>query len=449
MNLSHSHRRLVFAFILLGAMMGPFPATASPPNEVVTWVSDHAIALTSTKPGAPYDDLECLRELIGDARIVALGEQTHGTHEFQTMKHRIIRFLVEEMGFTILGLEAGWGGCLLSDEYVVEGKGSRNEAMSSAGFWFFQTTAFRNLVTWMRTHNVTAPDRPVHLGGIDYQAPHHGLEWADQVLSTAQISVDFTARRGLWDLSSLYPSIWGEPEKRRAYIQKASAFVDEVLRVLPEAEPHLTPLQTVTLQRLPRALEQFEGRFAFAGEEQNESGFYAGLYTYRDGCMAENATWWLDTLGKDSRIVLWGHNGHVAASWREVGWVPLGEHLRKEYGTGLVTVGFSTSRGTFSAVNPEIKAFDDLTVPEPLSNSYEAVFSETGIDHFVLDLRSLPAGSSIEAWMNTSRPFKVMGNSPEVENGLVTNAFGLNSTLPAMFDLIIHIEETQAIEFAK
>ena len=447
MTTSTWRTRLGVGILVLAALAAPFLATASPPSEVVAWIRDHAIPLGSADAGAPHDDLECLRELIGDARIVALGEQTHGTHEFQTMKHRIIRFLVEEMGFTILGLEAGWGGCLQSDEYVIEGKGSREDAMSAALFWFYLSTAYRDLVTWMRTHNVTVPERPVHLSGIDLPKPHLGLEWADQVLGATQVRIDFAARRGLWDLPKLHSSIWDDPEKRRTYLEKAHAYVDAVLRVLPEAEARLTPLQAATLQHLPRVLEQFEGRFAFDGEERNESGFHAQFYTYRDGCMAENTTWWLDTLGKESRIILWAHNGHVAARWDGVGWIPLGEHLRKEYGEDLVTVGFSTSRGTFYAFNEEMDAFGVLTIPEPVPSSYESVFSETGLPHFLLDLRTLPAGSSVETWMSTSRPFKVIGASPDMENGVVNRAFGLDATLPAMFDLIIHIEETTAVEF--
>ena len=441
--------RFLLSIVVIAALAIPIQATGTSQNGVVAWVSDHAIPLTSTEPGTSLDDLECLRELIGDARIVALGEQTHGTHEFQTMKHRIMRFLVEEMGFTALGLEAGWGGGLKSDRYVLEGNGSRKEAMSAAGFWFYQTTAFQALVSWMRSYNAGAPAQPVHLVGIDYMAPHHALEWADQVLSRTQVKIDVEARRGLWELASLYSKIWRDSEKRLEYFESARTYIAEVIRVLPEIRSELTTLQAETIKRIPRALDQLEGRFTFVGEEPNEAGWYSLSSTYRDGCMAENTTWWLDTLGEDSRIILWGHNGHVAASWQEAGWVTVGEHLRKKYGDDLVTVGFSTSRGTFSAINQEIGAFDDLTVPEPLPDSYEAVFSGTGIDLFLLDLRSLPAGSLVETWMNTTRPFKVMGNGPDVENGIVTSAFDTDATLPAMFDLIIHIEETTAVAFAR
>ena len=448
MFLSPSRFSIILGAIVLAVLLLPLSLTAAPRDAATAWVVEHAFPIVSTDPDAPFDDLECLRDLIGDARIVALGEQTHGTHEFQTMKHRIVRFLFEEMGFTVLGLEAGWGGGLLSDRYVIEGKGSRKDAMSAAGFWFFQTTAFRDLVAWMRSYNAAAPDAFVHLSGVDYQAPHHGLEWADQVLSATQAEIDVDVRRGLWALASRYSKIWSDTNAQQQYFESSSAYVEEVLRVLPEIESNLTPLQVETLQRLPRALEQFEGRFAFSDEEPNAAGWRTQASTYRDGCMAENTTWWLDTLGKDSRIILWAHNGHVAASWQEAGWITLGEHLRKAYGDDLVTVGFSTSCGTFSAVNQEIGAFDDLTVPEPIPESYEFVFSETGIPAFFLDLRELDPGSAAGEWMGTSRPFKVMGNSPDVEDGVVTSAFGHNSTLPAMFDIVIHIEETQAIEFS-
>lgn len=77
-------------------------------EAVVAWLRERAIPFDTSEPVDNYSDLMPLKQIIGDARIVALGEATHGTHEFFTMKHRILRFLVEQMGFSVFGIEDQW-----------------------------------------------------------------------------------------------------------------------------------------------------------------------------------------------------------------------------------------------------------------------------------------------------------------------------------------------------
>ena len=73
---------------------------------VRAWIRNHAIALTTVEAGNGFADLQPLRQIVGDARIVALGEATHGTREFFQLKHRLLEFLVSEMDFNIFAIEA-------------------------------------------------------------------------------------------------------------------------------------------------------------------------------------------------------------------------------------------------------------------------------------------------------------------------------------------------------
>ena len=91
--------------------------------EVSAWLRENAIPFDTTDPNSDFEDLMPLKPLIGDARIVALGEATHGTHEFFEMKHRMLRFLVEEMGFNIFAMEASWAETNLINDYVRTGQG--------------------------------------------------------------------------------------------------------------------------------------------------------------------------------------------------------------------------------------------------------------------------------------------------------------------------------------
>ncbi|HET6263158.1 MAG TPA: erythromycin esterase family protein, partial [Chloroflexia bacterium] len=137
----------------------PVPA-ASVPAEAAGWLREHAVPLRTAEPSDDYSDLLPLKELIGDARIVALGEATHGSREFFTMKHRILRFLVQEMGFTVLAFEDGWPEALSVDEYVLGGPGSPEDAVRDLLYWPWETREVVEMVEWMRAYNASRGEAP-------------------------------------------------------------------------------------------------------------------------------------------------------------------------------------------------------------------------------------------------------------------------------------------------
>ena len=110
-------------------------------------------------PTAPIDDLEPLRALVGDARIVGMGEGSHGTREFFRMKHRVFEFLVERMGFTIFAIEATFPEALDVDRYVRTGEGDPSALIRGMYFWTWNTDEVLDLVRWMRNYNVAAAYR--------------------------------------------------------------------------------------------------------------------------------------------------------------------------------------------------------------------------------------------------------------------------------------------------
>ena len=86
------------------------PAQAGPENlkraATITWLAENAIPLRTVEACNGFADMAPLRKLIGNARLVALGEATHGTREFFQLQHRMLEVLVSEMGFTIFAIEA-------------------------------------------------------------------------------------------------------------------------------------------------------------------------------------------------------------------------------------------------------------------------------------------------------------------------------------------------------
>jgi len=107
------------------------PATA---KAVATELERKAAPLAGVAAGAPATDLAAFGKAVGDARMVALGEASHGTREFFQMNHRLFEYLVKEKGFTILAIEANWPESLAVDRYIKTGEGDPKAAL--AGMYF-------------------------------------------------------------------------------------------------------------------------------------------------------------------------------------------------------------------------------------------------------------------------------------------------------------------------
>jgi erythromycin esterase-like protein len=216
MNRSRLNRSRVL-FLVLGAGLASAPIVSAPvasargvaqPEQVrtdqgpsqaeVAWAREHAVRLVGPVAGAGFDDLEPLRAMIGDARIVALGESTHGTREQFQMKHRLLEFLASEMGFTVFSIEASSPESYAVDAYVSRGEGDPRQLVGGMLFWTWNTEEVLDMVRWMRDFNerpaaqhandagganagASAPR--VRFTGFDMQSPGKPLAILDEALA--------------------------------------------------------------------------------------------------------------------------------------------------------------------------------------------------------------------------------------------------------------------------
>ena len=439
------HFRWCGVFVVLASLSLLSLPVLSQSEEVVAWIEANAIPFSSTVASDDLSDLEPLRALIGDARIVGLGEQTHGTREFTTMKHRIIQFLVQEMGFTVVALESSLGGCLYADKYVQGGNVTSSAVARSLEQFFLGSYEFGQLLDWLRDYNDEAVTA-VRIVGLDIFSPHTALQWFRGILPSdhpvpASVVRDIQLR--MPSKSKLAYS--SDIDDRWAYIEFVDGLVQSIVGVSAQLEAILDPWEMAAIESMPRAVEQLSGAYRITSTEMNEAGWWVPeSWNYRDACMAENVAWWLERLGPDTKIILWAHNGHIAKQWPEAESVPMGETLASQFGEDYVSVGFSTCEGTFTSYNPELQSMGPLPIPLWKPESYGDVLCATGASDFFLDLRGLPTGTDVWDWMFTSRGFKVLGAAPDVADGQVTSAYDLDATLPAMFDIIVHIRSTTA-----
>ena len=158
--------------LFFGALVGlGIPALVAQQNESpVDWVRGHAIRLTTVEAGHGLADLQPLESVVGDARIVSLGEATHGSREFFQLKHRMLEFLATRKGFCIFSIEANMPEAYRLNDYVLNGTGDPAALIRGMYFWTWDTEEVLAMVRWMRTFNESGKGR-VQFTGFDMQTP--------------------------------------------------------------------------------------------------------------------------------------------------------------------------------------------------------------------------------------------------------------------------------------
>src|SRR5438105_12194175 len=149
--------------------------------------------------GGESNDYDALLELIGNARIVLLGEASHGTHEFYFERAQITKRLIAENNFTVLAIEADWPDASRVHRYVRGSSNDPNASEALIGFrrfptWMWRNTVVVEFVEWLRRFNQDVDPKlaPAGFYGMDLYSLHASI---DAVLSYLQKVDPEAARR--------------------------------------------------------------------------------------------------------------------------------------------------------------------------------------------------------------------------------------------------------------
>jgi erythromycin esterase-like protein len=426
------------------------------------------MARTATTPVAPAlrsaahpltgaaHDHDPLLELIGDARIVLLGEASHGTHEFYGERARITRRLIEERGFTVVAVEADWPDAYRVNRWVW-GRSEEGGAIESLdGFQRFPRWMWRNrdvleFVTWLREHNDFAvPAARVGFYGLDLYSLFSSIEavlgYLDQVDPEA-------ARRARYR----YGCFEQFAEDTQAYGYAAN------FNLSRSCEDQAVQ-QLIDLQRRAGELSQRDGRtpedeFFYAEQNArlvaNAEEYYRTMFqgrisswNLRDRHMAETLDALLshfDRKGGRTRVVVWEHNSHIgdarATELGESGEWNVGQLARERYGSDAVLIGFSTYTGTVTAASDWDQPAERKRVRPALPGSFEALFHEVTVPDFLLPLRG---DSRLGGILSEPRLERAIGVVYRPSTERLSHYF--EARLAEQFDAVIHFDRTEAVE---
>ena len=149
---------------------GNLATTTDNEHAFVKWAQENAIPLKTVEAGNGFDDMEPIGRIVGDARIVALGEATHGTREFFQLKHRMVEYLATRKGFTVFAIEANMPEAYRLNDYVLHGQADPKELLKGMYFWTWNTQEVLDMILWMREFNRSGKGH-IEFTGFDMQTP--------------------------------------------------------------------------------------------------------------------------------------------------------------------------------------------------------------------------------------------------------------------------------------
>ena len=401
------------------------------------------------------DDYDAILELVGNARVVLLGEESHGTEEFYRERARITKRLIQELDFNAVAIEGDWPDAYRVNRYV------RNQSMdidadeALSGFRRFPSWMWRNVemlrfVTWLRARNDQARDREAAVGlyGLDLYSLHASMDavlgYLDRV--DPEAAVRARSRYGCFEMFGPDAQGYGHA----AALGLNQSCEDEVVRELLDLQS-----QRERLARRDGVVAEDE----FFHAEQNARVVKGAEQYYRTMFRGRVSSWNLrdthmaDTLDAllrhldgqlgQARIVVWAHNSHVgdarATEMGATGELNLGQLVRERYEEAAVNVGFTTYAGTVTAAQDWGDPPARRRVVPALPVSCGELLHEAGLGRMLINLR----GDEAAEVLHPERLQRAIGVIYRPETERQSHYFFAH--LADQFDAVVHWDETHAV----
>ena len=433
-----------FHFIPEAQEVTPPPRVHRSRKELIQLIQEEAQPFESIESAS----LDALLERIGNARVVLIGEATHGTSEFYRMRQAITRALIERKGFTIVAAEADWPDAERINQYV-RGKepGPRDwQAFARFPTWMWRNLEVLEFIEWLRMHNdkVASPEDRVGFYGLDLYSLFTSIHEVLRYLERVDPELARMARRRYACLMPFEsdPALYG----RAVITRKYEECEDEVVQML-------TDLLKKRMELVAQDREEFFNALQNARIIANAERYYRAMYygaaeswNLRDEHMFGTLEALLAWHGPTSKAVVWAHNSHVgdamATEMYARGEINIGHLSREAFGEQAYIIGFGTHTGTVAAASywGGLVEFKEI-VPSHLK-SYERLAHDTGIAQFLLPLRE-PTHPDLRPELNDPKLERAIGVIYRPETELQSHYF--QAMLADQFDEYIFFDETQAV----
>lgn len=399
-------------------------------------------------PQIQADNFASFIDRYADAKVVLLGESTHGTDEFYRARAAITERLIARHGFTIIAVEADWPDAARIDAYI---RGHTELPSATTPFqrfpiWMWRNRAVRDFVDRLHQINqdIAEPAQKVGFYGLDlYSLP-----------SSMDAVVDFVQRHdppALDEVRSRYGCLapWvDDPAAYGALARgpQADSCAEEVVAVIDEVLRERMEFIEASDAALFNALQNAK---VVAASEAYYRAMYEGSaasWNLRDTHMFETLQAVLAAHGRGAKAVVWAHNSHIgnaaATGMARRGEINIGQLCRETWGDDAVLVGFGTDRGTVTAAHAWDGPTQTMEVRPSLPDSWGALMREAGPERFFLGIRGAnePLGEALDQAL--LKRFIGVIYRPETER----LSHYVEASLARQFDGYVWFGETKAVE---
>ena len=400
--------------------------------------------------------LDAILESIADADVVLIGEASHGTHDFYQYRADLTRALIARKGFNLVAVEADWPDAYRVNRWV-RLAGHDVTARDTLGDftrfprWMWRNHVVVDFVNWLRGWNERQPaDQRTGFYGLDLYSLHRSIEHVVDYLR----KVDPGAVPRAKERYACF-DVFGEDMQAYGYASTVG--------LSPSCERGVVE-QLVELRRKAAEYATRDGRIAaddqFAAEQnarviRNAENHYRAMFidggveswNVRDRHMMSMLEALVDHVAAGAgraRAVVWAHNSHLgdarATSMSSQGELNLGQLARDRFGSRCRNIGFTTHTGTVTAASGWDGPAQHMRVRPSMRDSYERLFHDTGIPAFALRLHD----PGVRAALNVSRIERAIGVIYRPDTERLSHYF--TARLAQQFDVVIHIDETRALE---
>ena len=409
-------------------------------EQLVEQLRSHAIVLPSIEDPGFADAFE----QFADARVVLIGEASHGTSEFYRARAAITQRLIERHGFNIIAAEADWPDAAKIDRYVRQHQPPTwvEEGFRRFPIWMWRNQEVAGFADWLRNHNDALPtDQRVEFRGLDVYSLRSSIQEVLRYLDRVDPEAAGAARRRYGCLSPWHdePSVYGHnvmrgaPSCEEAVVEQLRALLDRRLEYLQRDGS-----QFFNTERNARVVLAAEGYYRAMYRGSSES------WNLRDRHMFDTLRALLDHRGYGAKAVVWAHNSHIGnAAATSMGWggeFNIGELCRTAFGRDAVLIGMGTDRGEVAAADNWDEPMQVKQVRPSRPDSWEQLFLHTGLSASMVSWRD---DSELREALARPRLERAIGviYRPATER----QSHYFQAILSEQFDALLWLEQTTAV----
>jgi erythromycin esterase len=388
-------------------------------------------------------DLDVLIKEIGEARVVLLGESTHGTHEFYQWRSAITKKLIEEKGFDFIAVEGDWVDSYKVNQFI---NGQKQDSFAviellkqydrwPSSMWGNYETA--GLVHWLNGYNQNSTGKnKIGFYGLDV---YSFWEWTNQDLPVQ----DITLQNAIKQVRDSFASYNNDALKYTGAVRKTNAnhsATTQNLWSILQKNTEQQPKDETRFVLQQQALLALEGERYFRTMVSDQ----VKSWNIRENYMAETINRLLNFYDGNSKAIIWVHNGHAGdaqySQMADAGNTSVGEILKKEMGNNKVfSVGFGTNKGSVLAGYYWNAPLIKMEVPPARTGSWENILHAISPDDKIILSGELKNNKALNQWIAMRAIGAAYSN----------NAIYGTAIIPKRFDAFVYIDSTSALRPVK